>query len=166
MDYNAAGSNARLFPYLSADCFLDAFGRFDEAGQGGVPIWGPALLATQEDAAGIRRYNRHNDGGICAGEGQVGNAMSSSTWRAFCGCGGFSGADGSSERSHVLGGTGAFSAGVDGESGLTALTAEGIASVPVEEGTGLRVNGGFGGGEGGVHSSLYKGQTAGFYRSN
>lgn len=74
----------------------------------------------------------HDYCGVGAGEGEVRDYAASGA-----------GASGGSARGEVGGGTDAFGACVDGERGLAAAGAEGVAGVPVEEGAGLGKDGGW-----------------------
>lgn len=59
MDYDAAEEDAGFFPDFAAHGFFDAFGRFAEAGEGGVPVGWPALLAAKEDSFRVVAYDGH-----------------------------------------------------------------------------------------------------------
>ena len=133
MNYHAPDKNARFFVNFSPHGFLDRFGGFGEAGEGGEPVWWPALLSAEEEAVAFRVDDGHDDGGIRAREGEVGDALS--------GCA--EGAVGVVFPGDVFWRAGAFEAPVYGEGGLAAAGAEGVAGVPVEELAGFGVCGGF-----------------------
>lgn len=112
---DAAEQDAGLFPHFAADGFLGAFGRFDEAGEGGVPAWRPALLAPDQDAARVGGDDGHDDGGIRAREREVRDAVSGGAGRAIGLMGGGNGgADGAAEGGKVFGRARPFHAAVDG----------------------------------------------------
>lgn len=92
-------------------------------------------------------YYGDDDGGVGAGEGEVGDALA--------GCAGgpgldvwFGGLGGGYlgrvwQVGDVVWGAGAFEAAVDGDGWVAALGAEGVAEVPVEELAGFGVDGGW-----------------------
>ena len=125
----------------------------------------PAFLAAEEDFRGVVGEDCHDDGGVGAGEGEVGYPLSGCAWWTFGWCCWCSAADcaGAGYRCHVSGGTGALHAAVDGEGRLAALGAERVAIVPVDESTGLGVDGGGGCREVHVHAAFDKGEAFGFF---
>lgn len=121
-------------------------------------------MTAEENTRGVGRDYADDDGGVGAGEADVGYAFAGGTVGTL---GGARSGVGRAERrggegGKVFGRAGAFCAGVDGEIGLPALGAEGVAGVPVKEGARLSVNGGCGGGEGGVHATFDKSEVAAF----
>jgi len=78
----------------------------------------------------------------------------------LCRRSGGGGADVCGDGGEVFGGAGTFGACVDGECWLPALGAKGVPGVPVEEGAGLRVDGGLGGGERHVHAAFNESEAA------
>ena len=113
-------------------------------------------MAAEEDAGGGVVNDGHDDGGVGAGKGEVGDAFAGGAVGAvFCGRGlGGGGANGCGQRCEIFGGASTFCARVDGERWLAALRAERVADVPVEEGPGLGVDGGFRGWKGHVHAAF------------
>lgn len=161
MDDDAAEPHPGFLPHLAAHGLLDGFGRLDEAGQGAVPVGGPALLPAEEHAVAVGRHDGHDDGGVRAREAQVRHALAGGAVGARGGGDGDGAADAGLEQAEVGGWAGALGAGVDGEGRLAARGAEGVACVPVEEGACLGVGGGGGGGEAHVGAAFDEGEAAG-----
>ena len=160
MNDDAAERHARFLPYFAPHGFFHGLGRFDESSQCAEPVRGPAFLAAEQDACGGGGDDGHDDGGVGAWEGEVGDTFAGGAGRARDRRQGGGGRGRRRRRRrrkgsrHVRGGTGAFHAGVDGEGGVTALGAKGVTRVPIQQRAGLGEDGGFQGGQGHVHAAF------------
>lgn len=125
-----------LLPNLAADGVLDGFRGLDEPRQRRVPVRREALLSAQEDAFAVAGEDGYDDGRVCTGEGEVGDGRACAAGRALGGLALL-------EQGGVPGRTGALGACVHRQSGVAAGAAEGVARVPVHEGAGLGVDGGY-----------------------
>ncbi len=164
MDNDAAERDAGLLPDLAADGFLDGLGRLDKAGQGGIPVLRPAFLAAEQDTMGVMADDGHDDGGVCTRETKIRDSLSCCAVGAvFGGSLGGCGPDGCGEGGEVFGGAGPFCACVNRESWLAALSAKGVAGVPVEEGARLGVDGRLRGGKRHVHTAFDEFEAAGLH---
>ena len=79
MDNDATDQDAAFFVDFAPDGFFDAFGGFGEACQRGVPVGRPASLAAQEEVSVGGVHYGHYDGGVGAGEAEVGDAFAGYT---------------------------------------------------------------------------------------
>lgn len=124
MNNDTSKRHTSLFPDFSTDGIFDRLRRLNKPGQGRVPFRRESLRPAEQDALAIGRDDRHDDGGVGAGEGQVRNRVSGVTrgtllrqaLRSSC---------------SVCRRANALRAGVDGQRGVPAGSAEGIAVVPV-----------------------------------
>lgn len=91
MDDDPAEGDAGFFPDFAPDRFFDRFGGFDEAGEGGVPVWWPVFLTAEEDVGAGGGEDGHDDGGVGAGEGEVGDAVAGGAGEAGGWLGGWGG---------------------------------------------------------------------------
>lgn len=148
MNHHPPHRHPSLLPYLPAYRLFNPLRRLAKPGQRGIPILRPSLLPSKHNPLPIRRHNSHDHRGVRARETQVGYARSGDAVGARGGWFGRGGAaDGAAGHvGGVGGGAHPFAACVDGDCGLAAGGAEGVAGVPVEEGAGLGVDGGCRGG--------------------
>jgi hypothetical protein len=72
VDDDATEEDACFFPDFAADCFFDGLAGLDEACERGVPVFGPTFLTAQEEPFAVVAEDADDDGGVCAGEGEVG----------------------------------------------------------------------------------------------
>ena len=108
MDDDAADEDAGFLVDFAPDGFFDGLGGFGEAGEGGEPVGGPALLAAEEEFISLGVHYGHDDGGVGAGEAEVADSRPGGAGGAVEGVG------------DVLWWACAFEARVDGEGGLAA----------------------------------------------
>ena len=145
MNDDTTEMNACLFPDLTSSSLLDALGGFTEASKGRVPVLGPALLAAEQDVCVCVVHNGADDGRVCAGEAEVGDAFAGCAGRTsrdvLLGGGGCGYLCGFREVDQIVGGTYAFEAAIDRESRVAALCAERVAEVPVKKLAGFGIDG-------------------------
>lgn len=131
-----------FFPDFSTSGFFNGLCGFAEAGEGRVPVFWETLAAAEEKFVACVVDDGDDDGGVCAGETEVGDAFSGCAgWAVDTGGGGVGGGEGGGGKCRgVCGWTGALEAAVYRQGGVTALSAEGVAHVPVEELAGFGVD--------------------------